>query len=65
MLTETLARNALALIDQSNPGTGAYRDENLMAVASVKTWLRRIASGELHVVEPPKVQPPEQKQDVT
>lgn len=51
------ARNALALIDQTNPGTGAYRDENLMAVANAKAWLRRIANGELVVVEPPKVAP--------
>ena len=55
------ASNALALIDQVNPGTGAYRDENLMAVATVKTWLRLILDGKLVVVEPPKVEPPKEK----
>ena len=57
------ARNTLALIDQVNPGTGAYRDENIMAVANAKTWLRQIASGQLVVVDPPKVEPAEPKTD--
>lgn len=51
------ARNALSLIDQVDPGTGGYRDENLLAVSSVKTWLRQIAAGQLVVIEPPKVEP--------
>jgi hypothetical protein len=56
------AKNALALIDQVSPGIGAYRDENIAAVANAKTWLRQIASGQLVVVEPPKVEPaPEPK----
>jgi hypothetical protein len=59
------ANNALALIDQVNPGTGGYRDENLMAVAGVKRWLRQIAAGELLVVDPPKVEPPAPKGEVT
>lgn len=59
------ARNALVLIDQVNPGTGAYRDENIMAVANTKAWLRRIANGELVVVDPPKVEPAEPKTDAT
>jgi hypothetical protein len=51
------ASNALALVDQVNPGTGAYRDENIAAVAGVKKWLRQIVSGQLVVVEPPTAEP--------
>lgn len=54
------ANNALALIDQVNPGTGGYRDENIAAVAGAKAWLRQIASGQLVVIEPPKVEPPKE-----
>lgn len=54
------AKNALALIDQVNAGTGAYTDENIAAVAGVKTWLRKVASGQLVTIEPPKVEPPKE-----
>jgi len=47
------AKNALALIDQVSPGIGAYRDENIMAVAGAKAWLRQVATGQL-VVSAPK-----------
>lgn len=52
------AMNALAMIDQVNPGAGGYRDENLQAVMQTKTWLKQIVSGQL-VVTPAKKPEPE------
>lgn len=54
-MTPQDAKNALALIDQVSPGPGAYRDENINAVARVRSALHKIVSGQLVVVEPPKV----------
>ena len=52
------AMNALALIDQANPGVGAYRDENITTVAQVKAWLRQIATGQLVVAPAAKKDKP-------
>lgn len=52
-MNETLAKNALALIDQVR---GPYDDANINAVIQTKNMLRGIASGKLLVV--PKLDPP-------
>jgi hypothetical protein len=53
------AMNALALIDQVNPGVGGYSDQNLTAVAQTKAWLRQIANGQLVVAPSAKPEKPQ------
>lgn len=53
-MNETLAKNALALIDQVR---GPYDDQNLNAVMQTKNMLRGIATGKLLVVPAPEAVP--------
>lgn len=53
-MNQQLAKIALALIDQVR---GPYDDQNIAAVMQTKAMLRKIASGDLVLVEPPKVEP--------